>query len=118
MVPLKIEYSTDGETWQEGTSTADEGGTFQKGATQFVWGLVSSTNNFLVDDITFEGITYDESVTEVISAPMDETADVVREEYFDLSGRRIIPGDATKGVVIRRSYLSNGTVKVDKLLKN
>ena len=99
-------------------STADEGGTFQKGATQFVWGLASSTNNFLVDDITFEGITYDESVTEVISAPLDETADVVREEYFDLSGRRIIPGDATKGVMIRRSYLSNGTVKVDKLLKN
>ena len=117
-ITLKIEYSTDGETWQEGTSTADEGGTFQKGATQFVWGLASSTNNFLVDDITFEGITYDESVTEVISAPMDETADVVREEYFDLSGRRIIPGDATKGVVIRRSYLSNGAVKVDKLLKN
>ena len=38
------------------------------------------------------------------------------EEYFDLSGRRVVPGRGTKGLVIRRSYLSDGTVKTDKLL--
>ena len=43
--------------------------------------------------------------------------EVVREEYFDLSGRRIVPGSETKGLVLRRSYLSDGTVKVDKLMK-
>ena len=32
-VTLKIEYSTDGETWHLGTSTTDEGGEFQQGAT-------------------------------------------------------------------------------------
>ena len=61
-VTLKIEYSTDGENWNVGTVTTDEGGDFRQGATQFVWGLAASTNNFLIDDIAFEGITYDEGV--------------------------------------------------------
>ncbi|MEI3081672.1 hypothetical protein [Paraprevotella clara] len=61
-VTLKIEYSTDGENWNLGTVTTDEGGEFLQGATQFVWGLAASTNNFLIDDIAFEGITYDEGV--------------------------------------------------------
>ena len=117
LVKLKIEYSTDGGvTWKEGISATQEGGRFQSGATQFVWGLASSQGNFLVDDITFEGITYDESMTTGIRMLPDGKAVVEREEYFDLSGRRVVPGRGTKGLVIRRSYLSDGTVKTDKLL--
>ena len=117
-VELKLEYSTDGgQTWNVGTSTTDEGGAFAQGATQYVWGLDAQRNNFLIDDITFEGITYDEDVIGTgIYSVEDATGEVVREEYFDLSGRRIVPGSATRGVVIRRSYLSNGSVRVDKLL--
>ena len=115
-VELKLEYSTDGgETWELGTATTDEGGQFSQGATQFVWGLAGSQGGFLIDDISFEGITYEGVETGIYSVE-DATGEVVREEYFDLSGRRIVPGSATRGVVIRRSYLSNGAVRVDKLL--
>ena len=72
--------------------------------------------NFLIDDITFEGITYEGVETGIYSVE-EATGEVVREEFFDLSGRRIVPGSAMRGVVIRRSYLSNGAVRVDKLLK-
>ena len=39
------------------------------------------------------------------------------EEYYDVAGRRIRPGDVSKGVIIRRSHLTDGTVKVEKILK-
>ena len=117
-VELKLEYSMDGgETWNVGTSTTDEGGMFAQGATQYVWGLDAQRNNFLIDDITFEGITYEGVETGIYSVKDELGGVVVREEYFDLSGRRIVPGSGTKGVVICRSYLSNGSVKVDKLMK-
>ncbi len=117
-VELKLEYSTDGgKTWNLGTSTTDEGGDFVQGATQYVWGLAAEQGNFLIDDITFEGITYEGVETGIYSVEDGVGGEVVREEYFDLSGRRIVPGSGTKGVVIRRSYLSDGTVKVDKLMK-
>lgn len=115
-VTLKIEYSTDGENWKLGTSTTDEGGEFLQGATQFVWGLAASPNNFLIDDITFEGITYDEGVVNGIQS-VDSPAAVQYEEYFDVAGRRIRPGDVSKSVIIRRSHLADGTVKVEKILK-
>lgn len=116
-VELKLEYSTDGgQTWNVGTSTTDEGGMFAQGATQYVWGLDAQRNNFLIDDISFEGITYEGVETGIYSVE-EATGEVVREEYFDLSGRRIDPGSAMRGVVIRRSYLSDGAVRVDKLLK-
>ena len=113
---MKIEYSTDGENWKLGTSTTDEGGEFLQGATQFVWGLAASTNNFLIDDIAFEGITYDEGVADGILS-VDSPATVKYEEYFDVAGRRIRPGDVSKGVISRRSHLTDGTVKVEKILK-
>ncbi len=116
-VTLKLEYSTDGgTTWNVGTSTTDEGGQFLQGATQFVWGLAASQGNFLIDDIIFEGITYDEDVISGIISVPEGMGTVEREEYFDLSGRRILLDSRSKGVVIRRSYLSDGTVKADKLL--
>ena len=116
-VTLKIEYSTDGENWNVGTVTTDEGGDFRQGATQFVWGLAASTNNFLIDDIAFEGITYDEGVVTGIMSAEESAAGVDYEEYYDVAGRRIRPGDVSKGVIIRRSHLTDGTVKVEKILK-
>ena len=115
-VTLRMEYSTDGKTWHQGTSTTDEGGEFQQGATQYVWGLDSSQGNFLIDDIAFAGITYDEGVISGIQS-VDSPASVQYEEYFDVAGRRIRPGDVSKGVIIRRSHLADGTVKVEKILK-
>lgn len=116
-VTLKIEYSTDGENWNVGTVTTDEGGDFRQGATQFVWGLAASTNNFLIDDIAFEGITYDEGVVTGIMSAEESAVGVDYEEYYDVAGRRIRPGDVSKGVIIRRSHLTDGTVKVEKILK-
>lgn len=116
-VTLKIEYSTDGEEWILGTTTTDEGGEFTQGATQFVWGLAASQGNFLIDDIVYEGITYDEGVITGIYTAEDGAVMVEREEYFDLSGRLVNPETVVRGVVIRRSYLTDGTVKVDKILK-
>lgn len=40
---------------------------------------------------------------------------VVAVEYYDLSGRRV--SDSAEGVVIRRSTLDNGDVKVEKIIK-
>lgn len=40
----------------------------------------------------------------------------VSEEYFDLTGARI-NGDSRGGVIIRRSILSDGTVKSEKILR-
>lgn len=116
-VTLKIEYSTDGENWNVGTVTTDEGGDFRQGATQFVWGLAASTNNFLIDDIAFEGITYDEGVVTGIMSAEESAVGVDYEEYYDVAGRRIRPGDVPRGIVIRRSHLTDGTVKVEKILK-
>jgi hypothetical protein len=48
---------------------------------------------------------------------VDSPATVKYEEYFDVAGRRIRPGDVSKGVIIRRSHLTDGTVKVEKILK-
>ena len=84
---------------------------------QFVWGLAASTNNFLIDDIAFEGITYDEGVVTGIMSAEESAVGVDYEEYYDVAGRRIRPGDVSKGVIIRRSHLTDGTVKVEKILK-
>ncbi len=69
-------------------------------------GLGCFTNNFLIDDIAFEGITYDEGVADGILS-VDSPATVKYEEYFDVAGRRIRPGDVSKGVIIRRSHLTD-----------
>ncbi len=46
---------------------------------------------------------------------VDSSATVVRIEYFGIDGTRIAAPD--RGIVIRRCYLSDGTVKVEKVFK-
>ena len=69
-------------------------------------GIAASTNNFLIDDIAFEGITYDEGVVTGIMSAEESAVGVDYEEYYDVAGRRIRPGDVSKGVIIRRSHLT------------
>lgn len=115
-VTVRMEYSLDGENWHEGTTTTDEGGEFRQGATQFVWGLASSQGNFLIDDISFRGVTYDESVATSVVVPSGGGKDILSVEYYDLSGRRIGIPAAHSGVVIRRSVCADGSVRVEKVL--
>lgn len=112
-VTLRLEYSTDGENWQEGTSTTDEGGTFSRGATQFVWGLAASERNFWIDDITYRGYTFSD-VSGIESIEYPASATVVREEYFDISGRRLRDA-AIPGIVICRTYMSDGSIVTRKI---
>ena len=88
-VTLKLEYSLDGKNWKTATTTTDESEPFQMGATQFVWGLDSSHNGFNIDDLTFTGVTYDETVTGVGS--VEETTNGV---VYDIYGRAV--GSATE----------------------
>ncbi|MCF0203614.1 MAG: glycosyl hydrolase family 98, partial [Bacteroidaceae bacterium] len=115
-VTLKLEYSFDGENWELGTATTDDGGMFQMGATQFVWGLAASKANFHIDDIVFKGITFDESVTAVRS--IDSTpAEVLREECYDMAGRRVQKQSVQNGIVIIKQYMGDGTVQTKKVMR-
>lgn len=89
-VTLKLEYSLDGENWKTATTTTDESEPFQMGATQFVWGLDSSHNGFNIDDLTFTGVTYDETVTGVGTIEVQSSNGVV----YDVYGRAV--GSATE----------------------
>ena len=111
-VVMKLEYSTDSVTWKTGSTTTDLSGTFQSGSTQFVWGLAASQNNFLIDDITFNGTTYDSSVTSV--NPIMTNAYVISTEYYNLIGQRL--NSLEKGVMIVKMNMSDGSVKTIKVL--
>lgn len=54
-VALKIEYSTDSVSWQQGASCTDAAATYKSGATQFVWGLAITSTDFYIDNITYNG---------------------------------------------------------------
>ncbi len=65
---------------------------------------------------------YTEFAFEIIPAPdfvptsirdIESSASIVRIEYFGIDGTRIAAPD--RGIVIRRCYLSDGTVKVEKM---
>lgn len=86
LVTLLLEYSTDGEHWTTGASTTDAAGTFRQGATQLVWGLAAQRGQFLVDDVTFEGITYDQTATGIRDVRTDASATGV---LYNLSGQRV-----------------------------
>ena len=111
-VVLKLEYSTDSVTWQTGSTTTDLSGTFQSGSTQLLWGLAASQNNFFVDNIIFNGTTYDPSVTSV--NPVSANAYVISTEYYNLIGQRL--NSPEKGVMIVKMNMSDGSVKTIKVL--
>ena len=83
---LKLEYSTDGKNWKSAITTTDESEPFQMGATQFVWGLDSSHDGFVIDDIAFNGITYDPVVTDVLPVQQQPT---YNQMVYDIFGREV-----------------------------
>lgn len=111
-VVLKLEYSTDSLTWQTATTYTDLAGTFQQGATQLMWGLAASQNNFFIDDITFNGTTYDTSITPVNA--ITANAYIVSTEYYNLIGQRL--NTPENGIVIVKQKMSNGSYKTRKIL--
>ncbi|MBN2262825.1 MAG: hypothetical protein JW735_07930 [Prolixibacteraceae bacterium] len=57
-VSLTFEYSTDGVKWNVGANTSDNTApVYKSGATQIVWGLAANALNFVIDDISFNGLT-------------------------------------------------------------
>ncbi len=66
----------------------------------------------------YDGIAYESDVVEISisysSIEINEatSAKVVDEIFYDLSGRRI--SDSSKGLVVKKTLLDNGTVKVEK----
>ena len=112
-VKLLIEYSEDGgETWQKGAETTDNAASFKQGATQIAWGLDAADGGFLMDDIVFNGITYDETVgIEGITA--DRQYNTVHQ-YFDMSGRQI--QQPSNGVYIERIVTKDGKKTVRKVM--
>ena len=100
IVTLTFEYSTDGENWQLASQTMDSNGTFSSGRTQIAWGLAAMQSSFYLDDITFEGVTYDAptSVTGLLQSA-DRTS---QSGIYNLAGQRM--STVRKGDI----YITNG----------
>ena len=112
-VTLRLEYSTDNINWTLGTATSDNGvNVFSKGATQFVWGLAASNNDFYVDDIAFYGLTTD---VENINIGDKE---IVSRKYFTITGQHIDNIEQQQGVFIQRTLYSDGSISNRKVLIN
>lgn len=114
-VTLKFEYSTDSVTWKVASLFTDTNGMFKQGSTQVVWGLAAATQGFCLDNIVFEGVTYDESVLSIESG-IRQDGDLVREEFYTLTGQRIAPEAAERNgfYIVRRTY-SDGRVESRKV---
>lgn len=99
IVTLSFEYSLDGETWNAATQTVDNTNSFSTGGTQVAWGLAAMQNLFFLDDITFEGVTYDPTGITNAMAQASRNADT---PVYNLNGQRV--RTLQKGNV----YISNG----------
>ena len=112
-VTLRLEYSTDNINWTLGTATSDNGvNVFSKGATQFVWGLAASNNDFYVDDIAFYGLT-----TDVENISMGDK-EIISRKYFTITGQHIDNIEQQQGVFIERTLYSDGSISNRKVLIN
>lgn len=114
-VVLRLEYSTDSVTWKLASLFTDTKGTFKRGSTQVVWGLAAATQGFCLDNIIFDGVTYDESVLSLESGIRQEGT-LVTEEFYTLTGQRVVP-DAVecRGFYIVRRHYSDGRVESHKV---
>ena len=94
-VSLKLEYSTDGTTWNVGVEGTDSANPYQSGATQAVWGLWASSTGFCMDDITFEGVESEEASTISVLASLGDFVYESQQgpseaQYFNVSGSNLI----------------------------
>ena len=86
-VTLSLEYSTDGENWLMGAQTYDNSATaFEQGSTQICWGLAAAQNLFVLDNITFNGVTYDPTGVNTVQAVQNNTAN---DAIYNLKGQRV-----------------------------
>jgi hypothetical protein len=113
-VKLTFDYSTDGVTWVNAARSNDATATrFERGATQVVWGLAAATTGVYLDDITFQGVTLDETVSALES--LSASAAPVKVEYFSLTGLRLAQ-PAVGQLVIRRSTYEDGRVETRRVV--
>ncbi len=79
--------------------------------------LYTSYNTFHCDD-TLTGYHIKEIVTEIKSVD-EESADVIEVKYYNLSGLFVGSefDDLQQGIYIRRTVLSNGNVRSEKIIK-
>ncbi|MDE6010384.1 MAG: hypothetical protein K2F87_02905 [Muribaculaceae bacterium] len=68
------------------------------------------------DGVEYAGdvVTIDVANIGVEDLPADTSAEIIREEYYTLDGRRLAA--PAKGIVIRRIVKSDGTVEVSKIM--
>jgi hypothetical protein len=113
-VKLTFDYSTDGVTWVNAARSNDATATrFERGATQVVWGLAAATTGIYLDDITFQGVTLDETVSALES--LSASAAPVKVEYYSLTGLRLAQ-PAVGQLVIRRSTYEDGRVETRRVV--
>lgn len=115
-VTLRFEYSTDSVNWKLATVYTDVNGMFKQGSTQVVWGLAAATQGFCLDDIVFDGVTYDESVLSSLGAGILQDGVLVAEEFYTLTGQRVTLGAGERNgfYIVRRTY-SDGRVESAKV---
>lgn len=96
-VLLKFEYSADGINWKLGTMTIDNTApAFTSGATQFVWGLSSTPDNFYLDDIAFskspEAAEINFTAASLTGYSYKEGAGPSTVQSFEVSGAKLSDG--------------------------
>lgn len=96
---LTFEYSTDGENWIVASQTVDSSDAFSCGGTQIAWGLAAMQHSFVLDDITFSGVTYD---TTGVAGNLKSTDVKSRRAIYNLLGQRV--GIMRKGEI----YITEG----------
>lgn len=109
------ECSEDGgETWQKAAEVVDNAASFKQGATQIAWGLDAADGGFLMDDITFNGITYDEvvGIRDIFTDSNDDS--VMSRTFYDLQGRMV--SEPRGGVFIEHLILRNGKTRSNKVV--
>lgn len=109
------EYSEDGgETWQKAAEVVDNAASFKQGATQIALGLDAADGGFLMDDITFNGITYDEvvGIRDIFTDSNDDS--VMSRTFYDLQGRMV--SEPHGGVFIEHLLLRNGKTRSNKVV--
>lgn len=105
IVTLTFEYSTDGENWTMASQTVDSSDAFSMGATQVAWGLAAMQHSFVLDDITFSGVTYDPTA---IAARPAAQPNGPAGAIYNLQGQRV--GNMLKGGI----YITDGKKAIRK----
>ena len=99
IVTLTFEYSTDGETWVLASQTMDSNNAFSSGRTQVAWGLAAMQHSFYLDDITFEGVTYDPTH---VTPTLQSATSAPQSAIYNLKGQRVTSMKAGE------IYITNG----------